>query len=376
MTSLPLPPEVVEFRRNAFIGYTTASLLSVLGDLAILVFLGLAYRAQPSLLRPTHLKLLLFLVTANMVGMIGHIGIFGAEPDSFYCSFTGFLVLGGMCGDFTSALVIVWVLYQSLVLFRPPFTRRQEIGLFAFLIGFVTTWCGLSIGQNPRSIQVFIANIGTIVNVLLTFLFVIITLWQLWRGAFKKEAHQVKRHSQAQPMDRTVELVSRRIILYPCVTLVVGGMGFIQNMFPSSDLAQFLGQYIILLSGVLHGLIFFFADPSMTLMKPKVIHALRMEGNPQIDTEGAGSTGRRILGSNSTQPSSSGGNSNARPSISGVSGGRGSISVPLVQTRGRDGGSSVSPEKAVMEATAMSARVDKSVDMGSPVEGVENVGEP
>ncbi|KXS17304.1 hypothetical protein M427DRAFT_54605 [Gonapodya prolifera JEL478] len=52
-----------------------------------------------------------------------------------------------MCGDFTSALVIVWVLYQTLVLFRPGFTRAQEIGLFVFLGVFVATWCGLSVGQ-------------------------------------------------------------------------------------------------------------------------------------------------------------------------------------------------------------------------------------
>ncbi|KXS15381.1 hypothetical protein M427DRAFT_32346 [Gonapodya prolifera JEL478] len=295
------------FRGLIFIPVFT---FSILGDVLVLGLFGAAMRLRPSSLNHTIHKLLGVLFLSNLVASCAYTADFFVVPGSRDCDLAVFFTLAGYAGDYYATIAICILLFRSLVLNRPPPGFYGELLLVALpLVAIVFFGCatigGAGINKDdfgcwyvdPLGATAITAMVGIGVAVFINLILVITISVRLSRSVSRRTYDGLRIAKGGimavnQRASDDVDVLSRRLVMYPVIILVTGGVAIISTSFGNHPVALFFGELALALGGLLNSVAFLFFDPTARKMCSGLIEELdrtefvpapdvRMRHNPQ-----------------------------------------------------------------------------------------------
>ncbi|KXS19067.1 hypothetical protein M427DRAFT_152603 [Gonapodya prolifera JEL478] len=194
-----------------------------------------------------------------------------------------FFTMVGYTGDYASSATIIILLFRSLVLNRGASGRDGErlALLHPFLwIVFISFSTLGSTGENPGGgdcwlkekygIAAWIINIGVAFVIILNLLLVLIISLALTRSRGKLGDYDATRIPKAgmlsvsQKLRDDTDTLTKRLIMYPVIIVLVSGVGILANFLatPSTPQLTLFGEMMITSGGWLSALAFFAYDTS------------------------------------------------------------------------------------------------------------------
>ncbi|KXS09841.1 hypothetical protein M427DRAFT_140336 [Gonapodya prolifera JEL478] len=275
--------------RRANAGYLAAPIaVSVLADLSVVLFYSVAAGTGIPYLRTALHKLVTAMFIFNAIALPAWLlEKFGN------CRADIFFQVGGFAGEYYSVLLVCVVLFRSLVLNKRPLSRTGEIAILTLAFTCFTSGgiAGALLGGNscqysPTSTEnetsrrpyVIFLGLGLGFALLLSALFVaVVLIFRTSRKSMDIPERLRVPHSGAMAVGANVrqdaELLSKRLVMYPIIMLVTGGVAVATATINDPTVAT-VGAIFLTLSGLINAVAFFALDPTARKVSTSLLQLL------------------------------------------------------------------------------------------------------